>query len=78
MAMARVFNLREEFGRADDTWPERLFEPLPDGPHKGQTFTREDLERAKDLYYEMMGWDLEQGRPRRGKLIELNLEWLVE
>jgi len=78
MAMARVFNLREEFGRADDTWPERLFEPLPDGPHKGQTYTRGDLERAKDIYYEMMGWDLEQGRPTRGKLIELSLEWLVE
>ncbi|MCK4789643.1 MAG: aldehyde ferredoxin oxidoreductase C-terminal domain-containing protein, partial [Desulfobacteraceae bacterium] len=78
MAMARVFNLREGFNREDDTWPDRLFEPLPDGPHKGQIFTREDLERAKDIYYEMMGWDKEQGRPTRGKLIELNLEWLVE
>jgi aldehyde:ferredoxin oxidoreductase len=78
MAMARIFNLREGFGRADDTWPERLFEPLPDGPHKGNTFTREDLERAKDIYYEMMGWDKEQGRPTIGKLIELNLGWIVD
>jgi aldehyde:ferredoxin oxidoreductase len=76
--MARMFNLREGFGRQDDAWPERLFEPLPDGPLKGQTFTRDDLERAKDLYYEMMGWDNENGKPTKGKLIELNLEWLAE
>ncbi len=78
MAMARIFNLREGFGREDDTWPERLFEPLPDGPNKGQTFTKEDLEKTKDLYYEMMGWHKENGKPTRGKLIELNLEWLAE
>jgi len=78
MAMARIFNLRKGFTREDDTWPDRLFEPLPDGPHKGQTYTREDLEKAKDIYYEMMGWDRENGKPTRGKLIELNLEWLVE
>ena len=77
MAMARMFNLREGFGREHDTWPERLFEPLPDGPNKGQTFTKEDLEKAKDLYYEMMGWDKEDGKPSRGKLIELNLDWLL-
>ena len=78
MVMARMFNLREGFGREQDTWPERLFEPLPDGPNKGQTFTREDLEKAKDLYYEMMGWDKEDGKPTRGRLIELNLDWLLE
>ena len=78
MAMARMFNLREGFGREQDTWPERLFEPLPDGPNKGQTFTRQDLEKAKDLYYEMMGWDKGDGKPTRGRLIELNLDWLSE
>jgi aldehyde:ferredoxin oxidoreductase len=77
MAMARVFNLREGFGREDDTWPERLFEPLPDGPNKGQIFTREDLEKAKNFYYEMMGWEKKDGKPSEGKLIELNLDWLL-
>ena len=77
MAMARMFNLREGFGRKEDTWPERLFEPLPDGPNKGQTFSKQDLENAKDLYYEMMGWDRENGKPTTGKLIELNLDWLL-
>jgi len=78
MAMARMFNLREGFGRKEDTWPERLFEPLPDGPNKGQTFSKQDLEKGKDLYYEMMGWDRENGKPTTGKLIELNLDWLLE
>ncbi|MBW1913109.1 MAG: aldehyde ferredoxin oxidoreductase, partial [Deltaproteobacteria bacterium] len=78
MAMARILNLRQGFGRQEDTWPERLFEPLPDGPYKGQSFTEQDLEKAKDLYYEMMGWNREEGRPSRGKLIELNLEWVLE
>jgi len=78
MTMARIFNLREGFGRNDDKLPDRLFEPLPDGPNKGQRFTKENLEEAKDLYYEMMGWDKENGKPLKGKLVELNLNWLVE
>ena len=36
-----------------------------------------DLEKAKKLYYEMMGWD-EDGKPTRAKLWDLNLEWLPE
>ena len=76
--MARMFNLREGFGREDDTWPDRFLEPLPDGPQKGQTFTRDDLEQAKDLYYEMMGWDKVDGKPTKAKLAELKLEWLME
>ncbi|MBA4423128.1 MAG: aldehyde ferredoxin oxidoreductase, partial [Syntrophus sp. (in: bacteria)] len=31
VTMARVFNLREGFGRKDDTLPDRLFEPLESG-----------------------------------------------
>jgi aldehyde:ferredoxin oxidoreductase len=30
-----------------------------------------------ELYYEMSGWDRE-GRPTRGKLVELGLDWLQE
>jgi aldehyde:ferredoxin oxidoreductase len=32
---------------------------------------------AIDLYYGISGWD-KQGRPTRGKLVELNLEWLAD
>ena len=35
VTMARVFNLREGFGRKDDTLPERLFEPQESGALQG-------------------------------------------
>jgi aldehyde:ferredoxin oxidoreductase len=36
VTMARVFNLREGFGRKDDTLPDRLFEPWESDPPAGQ------------------------------------------
>ena len=76
-AMAREFNVREGFTPSDDTWPDKLFSPLPDGPQKGQTYSKAQLEQAKDYYYEMVGWDKETGKPLDGKLIELGLDWLI-
>jgi aldehyde:ferredoxin oxidoreductase len=56
--LIRMFNLREGFTRADDTLPHRtLFEPLPDGPAKGQCIGQENLDRMIDGYYEIRGWD---------------------
>jgi aldehyde:ferredoxin oxidoreductase len=76
--MARVFNLREGFGRKDDTLPERLFEPLEGGPLQGKKIERKEFEEALSMYYEAMGWDAQDGVPTRGKLAELNLFWLEE
>ena len=50
---------------------------MPDGPLKGQYIDPTAFRAAIDLYYEMSGWD-SQGRPTRGKLVELNLDWLVD
>jgi aldehyde:ferredoxin oxidoreductase len=59
----RLFNSREGLSRKDDSLPARILEePLPDGPAKGQLFGREGLERMKDEYYALRGWD-EQGVP---------------
>ena len=74
--MARVFNLREGFGRRDDTLPERLFDPLEGGALAGQGIDRRGFEDLLTLYYEAMGWDPREGVPTRGKLAELNLYWL--
>ena len=76
--MARVFNLREGFGRKDDTLPERLFEPLESGVLQGKGIDRREFEDLLTLYYEAMGWDPKDGVPTRGKLAELNLYWLDE
>jgi len=76
--MARVFNLREGFGRKDDTLPDRLYEPLEGGALKGKGIDRKEFDEAVTLYYEAMGWDSKDGVPTRGKLAELNLFWLDE
>ncbi len=75
--MARVFNNREGFKPEDDRVIRRWHEPMPSGPLKGQFIDPAAFRKAIDLYYEMSGWD-SQGRPIRGKLVELNLEWLVD
>ncbi|MDZ4165876.1 MAG: aldehyde ferredoxin oxidoreductase family protein [Smithellaceae bacterium] len=76
--MARVFNLREGFGRKDDMLPDRLFEPLEGGALQGLGLDREEFEDLLTLYYEAMGWDPKDGVPTRGKLAEQNLFWLDE
>jgi len=71
--LARVFNSREGFTRADDTVPEQFFTPLESGRHTGKALDREAFSRALDMYYEMMGWDLITGIPRQARLYELNI-----
>jgi len=78
VTMARVFNLREGFGRKDDMLPDRLFEPLESAPLQGKAIDRKEFEEALTMYYEAMGWDPKEGVPTRGKLAELNLFWLDE
>ncbi len=56
--LIRLFNLREGLTRKDDTLPHRtLYEPLPDGPGKGQCIGQENLDRMIDEYYDLRGWD---------------------
>jgi len=72
--LARAFNVREGFRRADDTFPERLMtEPLQGGASKGQLITKEDLKAMLDEYYTVRGWDLGTGIPTRAKLLDLGL-----
>jgi aldehyde:ferredoxin oxidoreductase len=75
--MSRIFNNREGFGPEDDRVIRRWHEVMPDGPLKGQRIDPQEFRAAIDLYYELSGWD-KNGRPTRGKLVDLNLEWLVD
>lgn len=75
--MMRYFNAREGFTAKDDQIPERLFEPLPDGPAKGAHVDREKFEAAKKYYYEIAGWDVETGNPTDVTLKNLQLEWVI-
>ncbi|NIO05288.1 MAG: aldehyde ferredoxin oxidoreductase [Proteobacteria bacterium] len=77
--MARVFNSREGFTVKDDKLPGRLFDPKPDGPDAGKRiFEEKEFQKAVELLYAVIGCDPETGRPSRGKLIELGLEWADE
>lgn len=78
VTMFRAFNVREGFTPEDDSLPDRLYEPIKSGPLKGLANDREEYEEAKRLYYEMMGWDKETGAPKKSKLIEMDLEWLID
>jgi aldehyde:ferredoxin oxidoreductase len=72
--LLKLFNLRAGFGPADDWLPERMFEPIANGPLAGQRIDPAELRAAIDLLYGMGGWDAE-GRPTPAKLAELGLEW---
>ena len=77
--MARVFNYREGFTSKDDTLPEVFYQNFKGGPLDGKfAINKEDFEKALKLRYELMGWNPDSGVPIPAKLIELNLDWLIE
>jgi len=75
--LLRMFNLREGAAGDADTVPAKLHVPLRGGPTDGVSVSVDEVEMAKADYYRMAGWD-EQGRPRAGKLRELDLDGLIE
>lgn len=77
--MARAFNSLEGFTIKDDQLPRRLFDPKPDGPNAGERiFTEKEFQKGIEMFYEVIGCNPETGRPNRGKLVELGLEWVEE
>lgn len=54
--LVHLFNVREGFGRDDDSLPELFEDPLPDGPAAGRTVDREAFEAMLDAYYAARGW----------------------
>jgi len=76
--MARAFNAMSGLTRADDSFPKRIHEPFKDGPLAGVGVGEEKLNNAISVYYDMMGWDKDTGIPTRGKLQELDIEWVAD
>ncbi len=75
--VARVWNLRAGFTRADDTLPDRLLmEPLKTGASQGHRISPEDRDFMLDEYYSLHGWDA-RGVPTPERLKALGLEALV-
>ncbi len=77
--LARAFNAREGFGRADDTLPRRLMEePLAEGGSKGQCIPQANLDAMLDEYYAARGWDVSTGTPSRARLESLGLGYAAD
>ena len=76
--MQRVFNAREGMGREADTLPKKMRKALKGGKTDGVALSPQALERAKDMYYDMAGWDVYSGIPTRGKLASLGLDWAAD
>jgi len=72
--MERAFNIREGKNKADDYLPKRFFTPFDSGPLKGVGINEEEMAKAIDTYYGMVGWD-KDGTPSLAKLQELGIEW---
>ncbi|MCJ7829876.1 MAG: aldehyde ferredoxin oxidoreductase family protein, partial [Desulfobacterales bacterium] len=76
VTIKRAVSVREGITRADDRLPERLFQPLEGGLLKGKALDAGELEKALDLYYDILGWNSQTGVPTPGKLVELGLGWV--
>ncbi len=75
----RSFNAREGFNHSDDTLPERFFDPLGgEGPLTGISINKEEFRKSLLEYYQLMGWNTEDGNPTRIKLVELGLGWIAD
>jgi len=77
--MARIFNIREGFTFKDDTLPEIFYHNFKGGPLDGKfAINKEDFQKALRLRYQLMGWNPDSGIPTPVKLIELDLDWLID
>ncbi len=69
--MERAFNIREGFGRKDDSLPQRILtEELQKGLAEGQRVRKQDA--CLDQYYDLRGWD-RNGIPTKETLTRLGL-----
>ncbi|MEM2210191.1 MAG: aldehyde ferredoxin oxidoreductase family protein [Nitrososphaerales archaeon] len=78
--LTRAFWVRElgYYSKELDYVPLRwLKEPLPSGPFKGHYIKPEDYDKLLSWYYELRGFD-ERGIPKREKLIEMGLDYVIK
>ncbi len=76
--LERAFNVREGFGRQQDTLPQRMLsEPLHTAEAPGEGQVIRSLDKFLDRYYQARGWTPE-GIPSPQKLSELGLSHVLE
>jgi aldehyde:ferredoxin oxidoreductase len=73
--LARVYNLREGLTAADDRLPEIFHQPFQEGPSAGNYLPPEQVQEAKQMLYELLGWERETGVPSKACLERLGIAW---
>jgi aldehyde:ferredoxin oxidoreductase len=71
--LERLFNIGAGFSRADDTLPDRCFEPIKGEASQGAVITREKFSTMLDEYYAVRGWTRD-GVPTPATLKRLGIE----
>jgi aldehyde:ferredoxin oxidoreductase len=74
-SLARLFNARQGLDVEGDRLPSRFFEAFQEGPSAGNALPHEEFQRARGLFYRMMGWDEATGAPAEWKLHQLGVGW---
>jgi len=77
MDMARAFNALLGLTAEDDQTAPRFATGFTFGPREGQHIDLEELSKAKQEYYQRMGWDARLAVPTREKLEELEIGWVA-
>ncbi len=73
-SIERAIVVRDGRTRETDAIPDFFFKvPIPDGYQEGRKLDRKKFEKMKDEYYELRGWDVATGFPRRSTLEKLGL-----
>ena len=73
LTMYRLLNVRQGLTADSDKLPTRFFTSPTDGALSGKSLDPKELDKAKQYYYSLMGWD-ENGVPTSEKLYELGIE----
>lgn len=78
--LEKALNLRfTGFERKDDYPPAReMNEPMPSGSRKGWRLDKEKFDAMLDRYYQLHGWDIENGYPTRKTLEAYGLNTVAD
>jgi aldehyde:ferredoxin oxidoreductase len=77
VTLERSFNVREGLSRKDDLLPRRMMEEdAGDLPGEDPRISREKLDKMLDRYYELHGWNPDDGKPTEETLNDLNLDFV--
>jgi aldehyde:ferredoxin oxidoreductase len=77
--LLKAANVREGFDRKDDRFPKQWFgEKKHKDYYEKVEVTEEMAYRLLDDFYDERGWDVKTGIPKKSKLLELGLDYVIK